>query len=117
MYGEEVWVGEVEDDEEGEDENEEEEQEGDDEEEEEDSKEEKGEVEMEKGLSWRKDDSGVSRGWLNGDVECFLLYPAITHVSTLYLWCMEMQRSRAGRVSIRMMEMDWRPVWGVIGLD
>lgn len=51
VYGEEVWVGEVEDDEEGEDENEEEEQEDeddDDEEEEEDSKEEKGEVEMEK---------------------------------------------------------------------
>ncbi|KAF4116335.1 hypothetical protein G5714_003824 [Onychostoma macrolepis] len=51
VYGEEVWVGEVEDDEEGEDENEEEEQEDDDEEEEEeeeeeedeDSKEEKGE--------------------------------------------------------------------------
>ncbi len=73
MYGEEVWVGEVEDDEEGEDENEEEEQDDDDEEEEEeeeDSKEEKGEVQMEKGLSWRKDDSGVSRGRL----ECRMLF-------------------------------------------
>lgn len=54
VYGEEVWVGEVEDDEEGKDENEEEEDQDDDDDdddkEEEDSKEEKGEVEMEKGL-------------------------------------------------------------------
>ncbi len=66
VYGEEVWVGEVEDDE---DDNEEEEQDDEEEEEEEeDSKEEKGEIE--KGLSWRKDDSGVSRGRL----ECRMLF-------------------------------------------
>lgn len=57
VYGEEVWVEEVENDEEGEDENEEEEQDDNDdddeeeeEEEEEDSKEEKGEMEMKKRL-------------------------------------------------------------------